>query len=68
MIKKPDTAENIIREKILNLHKENLQFEKGELTKQALLATDDNVAKYQEKIKEINQEIEQINKQIENLI
>lgn len=68
LIKKPDTAENIIREKILNLHKENLQFEKGELTKQALLATDDNVAKYQEKIKEINQEIEQINKQIENLI
>ena len=37
LIKKPDTAENIIREKILNLHKENLQFEKGELTKQALL-------------------------------
>ncbi|MGN0929093.1 MAG: DNA primase [Alphaproteobacteria bacterium] len=68
LIKKPDTAENIIREKILQLHKQNLQLEKSELTKLALSDNGDNINQLQEKIQKINMEIETINKQLEELI
>ncbi len=68
LIKKPDTAENIIREKILNLHRENLQLEKLELTKNILKAPENEVEFLTQRLKEINNEIEAINKQIEDLI
>lgn len=68
LIKKPDTAENIMREKILLLHKENLQAEKTNLTKQALSETTEDISKIQSEIQNINAEIEDINKQLEELV
>ena len=68
LIKKPDTAENIMREKILLLHRENLQSEKANLTKLALSDTTGDISKIQSEIQNINTEIESINKQLEELV
>jgi DNA primase len=68
LVRKPDSAENIIREKILLLNKENLLTEKSELTKIALCAEDSEIPALQEKIQNINMEIENVNKMLEELI
>lgn len=65
---KPDRAENIIKEKLLQMNKENLQEEKIELTKKALNEEIEDIEFFQKRIKEINEEIERIDKEIEELI
>lgn len=68
LVSKPDTAENIMREKIHNLNKEKLKIELKELNITLLSVGENQVPDIQLKIKEINEEIINIDAKMEELL